>query len=137
VEEAAELLGRPHEVRGSVVQGDQRGRELGFPTANIRYAPETCLPAVGIYAGTLTAGDGVERPAAISLGRRPTFYAEEGELLLEVFVLDFSGDLYGQECAVRFMGRIRSEERFDSVEALVEQMHHDVETARRLLGAPR
>lgn len=137
VEQAAELLGRPHEVRGVVVQGDQRGRDLGFPTANVRCAPETCLPAPGIYAGTLTAEDGVERPAAISLGHRPTFYAEAGELLLEVFVLDFSGNLYGQECSVRFMGRIRAEERFDSVEALVEQMNHDVETARRVLGAPR
>lgn len=137
VEEAAGVLGRPHEVRGVVTEGDRRGRELGFPTANIASAADTCLPALGIYAGTLTAEDGVERPAAISMGRRPTFYDEAGPLLLEVFVLDFSGNLYGQHCGVRFVARIRPEERFDSVEALVEQMNRDVETARRLLGASR
>jgi riboflavin kinase/FMN adenylyltransferase len=108
VEQAAKLLGRPHEVRGRVVEGDGRGRELlGFATANVAVAPETCLPAAGIYAGTFRGADGVERPAAISLGHRPTFYPGGAPLLLEAHVLDFDGDLYGQEAAVRFVARIR------------------------------
>jgi riboflavin kinase/FMN adenylyltransferase len=130
---AAEILGRVHEVRGTVVQGDRRGRELGFPTANVAIPEEICLPAAGIYAGTFTGADGVERPTAISLGRRPTFYTDQPYLLLEAFLLDFSGDLYGQEAAVGFVERIRSEERFDSVDALVAAMHRDVEAVRRVL----
>ena len=133
---AAEVLGRVHEVRGTVVEGDRRGRELGFPTANVAVPEEICLPAAGIYAGTFAGADGVARPAAISLGHRPTFYADQAYLLLEAYLLDFSGDLYGQPAAVGFVERIRAEERFESVEALVEAMQRDVEAARRLL-APR
>ena len=131
---AAEILGRVHEVRGAVVEGDRRGRELGFPTANIAVPEEICLPAAGIYAGTFTGADGMDRPAAISLGHRPTFYTDQAYLLLEAYLLDFTGDLYGQRAAVRFVERIRAEERFDSAEALVAAMHRDVEAARRLLG---
>ena len=130
---AAGLLGRVHEVRGTVVEGDRRGRELGFPTANVAVPEEICLPAAGIYAGTFTGTDGVPRPTAISLGHRPTFYTDQAYLLLEAYLLDFSGDLYGQAASVGFVDRIRSEERFDSVEALVEAMNRDVEAARRLL----
>jgi riboflavin kinase/FMN adenylyltransferase len=130
---AAEILGRVHEVRGTVVEGDRRGRELGFPTANVAVPEEICLPAVGIYAGTFTGSDGVHRAAALSLGRRPTFYSDQGYLLLEAFLLDFSGDLYGQEVAVGFVERVRSEERFESVDALVEAMHRDVDAVRRVL----
>ena len=130
---AAEILGRVHEVRGTVVEGDRRGRELGFPTANVAVPEEICLPAAGIYAGTFRGTDGVERPAAISLGHRPTFYIDQAYLLLEAYLLDFSGDLYGQAASVGFVDRIRSEERFDSAEALVAAMHRDVEAARRLL----
>jgi riboflavin kinase/FMN adenylyltransferase len=130
---AAELLGRVHDVRGTVVEGDRRGRELGVPTANVAVPDQICLPAAGIYAGTFTGADGVERPAALSLGRRPTFYTDQPYLLLEAYLLDFSGDLYGQEATVGFVDRIRSEERFDSVEALVEAMHRDVEAVRRVL----
>ena len=130
---AAEILGRDHEVRGTVVEGDRRGRELGFPTANVAVPEEICLPAAGIYAGTFTGTDGMARPAAISLGHRPTFYTDQAYLLLEAYLLDFSGDLYGQATSVAFVERIRSEERFDSVEALVEAMHRDVDAARRLL----
>jgi riboflavin kinase/FMN adenylyltransferase len=134
VERAAELLGRPHEVRGVVVEGDRRGRELlGFATANVAVAKEICLPAAGIYAGTFRGADGVERPAAISLGYRPTFYDSDAPLLLEAHVLDFDGDLYGQEAAVRFVARIRAEERFDSVPELVAAMHRDVDAVRRVL----
>ena len=131
VEGAAAALGRPHEVRGPVEHGDARGRELGFPTANVSVPERICLPADGVYAGTFAGTDGVDRPAAISLGRRPTFYADAGLLLLEAHVLDFDGDLYGQAARVRFTRRIRPQERFDDVDALVARMHRDVEEARR------
>ena len=131
---AAELLGRPHEVRGQVEMGDQRGRQLGFPTANLMVPARICLPADGIYAGTFVGADGVERVAAISLGRRPTFYEHAEMSLLEAYVLDFDGDLYGDEVKVRFVERLRGEERFETVEALVEQMELDVEATRRRMG---
>ena len=131
---AARLLGRPHEVRGVVTRGDQRGRELGFPTANVAVPDEICLPADGIYAGEYRTTDGVWRPAAISLGRRPTFYAEAEHSLLEAYLLDFDGDLYDQPASVRFVERLRGEQRFESVEDLVEQMGRDVEATRRVLG---
>jgi len=137
VADAARLFARPprpHEVRGVVETGDRRGRELGFPTANVAVPERICLPADGIYAGTYVTPDGVEHPAAISLGRRPTFYERADGPLLEVHLLDFAGDLYGQEARVRFVERLRGEERFDSVEALVAQMGRDCDAARALLG---
>ena len=134
VAEAARLLGRPHEVRGVVERGDQRGAEhLGMPTANLTVPERICLPADGVYAGTFVAEDELERPAAISVGTRPTFY-EDGNVLVEAYVLDFDGDLYGQRVKVRFREWVRGQERFDSIEALVEQMNADVETTRRILA---
>jgi riboflavin kinase/FMN adenylyltransferase len=130
VESAAALLGRPHEVRGTVEHGDQRGRELGFPTANVAVPERTCLPADGVYAGTFSA-EGITGVAAISLGRRPTFYEEHGLLLLEAHLLDFDGDLYDRTASVRFHSLIRGQERFDSVEELVERMQIDVAETRR------
>ena len=132
---ATAMLGRPHEVRGVVGHGDRRGRELGFPTANVLVDDAILLPADGIYAGTLTGADGVERPSAMSLGRRPTFYTDQGYSLLEVHVLDFDGDLYDEPVAVRFVERLRGEERFDSVETLIAQMTRDCDRAREILGA--
>jgi len=134
VEAAAAVLGRPYEVRGTVVEGDRRGRELGFPTANVAVPGRICLPADGIYAGTFAGDDGVVRPAALSLGRRPTFYEHAETSLLEAHVLDFSGDLYGQRARVGFRARLRGETRFDSVDELVAQIGRDVEDTRRLLG---
>jgi riboflavin kinase / FMN adenylyltransferase len=131
---AATLLGRPHEVRGTVVEGDRRGRELGYPTANVAVPGRCCLPADGIYAGTFVAADGVERMTAISLGRRPTFYESADASLLEAYVLDFDGDLYGQAVRVRFMSRLRGEVKFDSVDALVDQIERDVAETRRALS---
>ncbi|MCZ7525229.1 MAG: bifunctional riboflavin kinase/FAD synthetase [Acidimicrobiia bacterium] len=131
---AATLLGRPHEVRGVVREGDHRGRALGYPTANVAVPEHICLPADGIYAGYLVAEDGIARPAALSLGRRPTFYADQPFSLLEAHVLDFDGDLYGQKVAVRFVAHLRGEHRFDDVEALVGQIARDVEATRRVLG---
>jgi riboflavin kinase/FMN adenylyltransferase len=135
VAEAARILGRPHEVRGPVEHGDARGRELGFPTANVAVAARLCLPTDGVYAGTFTAADGVERAAALSLGRRPTFYDDAGLRLLEAYVLDFDGDVYGQQACVRFLHHLRRQERFASVDALIAQMHRDVDETRRLVGA--
>ena len=134
VDGAAALLGRPHEVRGTVVEGDRRGRELGFPTANVAVPGRVCLPADGIYAGTFIGADGVERMTAISLGRRPTFYETADASLLEAYVLDFDGDLYGQAARVRFMSRLRGEVKFDSVDALVGQIERDVADTRRALS---
>ena len=132
---AAAMLGRPHEVRGPVERGDARGRELGFPTANVSVAERICLPADGVYAGSFTGADGVARPAALSVGRRPTFYADAGLCLLEAYVLDFDGDLYGQESRVRFHHHLRGQERFDEIDDLIAQMHADVAQVRELGAA--
>ena len=132
---AAELLGRPHEVRGVVQRGDGRGGpELGYPTANVGVPMEIQLPGDGIYAGWYERPDGTAHAAAISLGRRPTFYEQADESLLEAYLLDFHGDLYGEPARVRFVARLRGEERFDSVDALIAQMDADVEATRRALA---
>jgi riboflavin kinase/FMN adenylyltransferase len=133
IDGANRMLGRPHEVRGVVQTGDKRGRELGFPTANVAVPDGIQLPADGIYAGWYVRPDGTEHPAAISLGRRPTFYENQPYSLLEAHLLGFSGDLYGQGASVRFVARLRGEERFESVEALVEQIGRDVTRAREVL----
>ncbi len=130
---AAEVLGRLHAVRGAVEEGDHRGRELGFPTANMAVPARICVPADGVYAGTVRTGDGSEHVAAISLGRRPTFYDERGMRLLEPYLLDFDGDLYGQELEVRFVHHLRPQMKFDGVDALVEQMRADVARTRELM----
>lgn len=136
VSEAAALLGRPHEVRGAVQRGDGRGGAvLGFPTANIAVPGEILLPADGIYAGHYERPDGTVHPAAISLGRRPTFYEHADSSLLEAYLLEFSGDLYGESAKVRFVTRLRGEERFDSPEALADQMGKDIEATRVALAA--
>lgn len=138
VRAAAEMLDRPHEVRGRVEHGDGRGRDLGFPTANVAVPARICLPADGVYAGWLVTSGGGSRPAALSLGRRPTFYADHGLRLLEAHVLDWEGDLYDQQVAVRFWDWIRGQERFegpDAVGRLVDQMGRDVAVARASLAA--
>jgi riboflavin kinase/FMN adenylyltransferase len=134
VGEAASLLGRPHQVRGSVAHGDKRGRELGFPTANISLPDVIALPADGVYAGWYQRPDGVRHPAAISLGRRPTFYREANMSLLEAYVLDFDGDLYDERARVEFVAHLRSQARFESKRDLIDQMGRDVVTTRRVLG---
>jgi riboflavin kinase/FMN adenylyltransferase len=133
LETAISLLGRPHEVRGVVADGDKRGRELGFPTANVSVPGDILLPADGIYAGWYERADGTVHPTAISLGRRPTFYEEAHASLLEAHLLDFDGDLYGEHAKVRFVARLRGEERFDDVDALVTQIRRDCDDARALL----
>lgn len=134
VTRAMALLGRPHEVRGVVAQGDARGRELGFPTANVSVPGDILLPADGIYAGWYERPDGAVHPTAISLGRRPTFYEEAHASLLEAHLLDFTGDLYGEHAKVRFVARLRGEEKFEDVDALVEQIRRDCDDARAILS---
>lgn len=134
VVEAARLLGRPYEVRGVVVRGDARGRDLGFPTANVAVADEILLPADGIYAGWYERPGSRVHAAAISVGRRPTFHPDARRSVLEAYLIDFDGDLYGDPARVRFTARVREEVKFDSVEALVGQMERDVDAARTLLG---
>ena len=132
------MLGRHHEVRGVVGHGDRRARELGFPTANVEVPDDRCLPADGIYAAEYLRPDGVAHPAAVSLGRRPTFYEDQPYSLLEAHLLDVDEpgglDLYGEAASVRFVQRLRDELRFDSVEALVEQMGRDCAQARTILA---
>jgi riboflavin kinase/FMN adenylyltransferase len=134
VELAAKMLGRPFEVRGVVVQGDQRGRLLGFPTANVEVPNRVCLPADGVYAGWYERPDGEVHECAINLGRRPTFYEHADHSLLEAHLLDFSGDLYGERARIRFTNFLRSERKFDGIDALVAQLQHDIAHARELLG---
>ena len=134
VESAADMLGRPFELRGEVIDGDKRGRTLGFPTANVAVGPGMLLPGDGIYAGWYRRPDGSRYGTAINVGRRPTFYRDGAEPLVEAFLLDFSGDLYGEAASVTFTNHLRGEARFDSVDALVTQMNADVAEARSLLG---
>lgn len=132
---ATALLGRTHEVRGLVSTGDKRGRELGFPTANVAVPGEILLPADGIYAGWFVRPDGSVLPTAINLGRRPTFYEQAHASLLEAHVLDFDGDLYGEHVAVRFVARLHGEVRYDSVEELIAGIQRDCDDAREILSA--
>lgn len=134
VGEAASLLGRPHEVRGTVADGDKRGRLLGFPTANVSVSDEIALPADGVYAGWYIRPDGIRRPAAISLGRRPTYYQEARLSLLEAYLLDFDCDLYGEPARVEFVAHLRDQARFESSQALIDQIDRDVVTTRQVLG---
>lgn len=135
VELAAEHLGRPFRARGVVVMGDQRGRELGFPTANLRMSPEMAVPEDGVYAGYVTRLDDPQAapwPAAISVGSNPTF--DGADRRVESYVLDRTDlELYGIEIAVDFTARLRGQVKFDGVEALISQMRLDVELARELL----
>jgi riboflavin kinase/FMN adenylyltransferase len=137
-ERAARMLGRAYTVRGKVVRGDQRGRGLGFPTANL--APENeMLPAAGVYAGTLRLLDDGDPPrgarlrAVTNVGRRPTFAG--GEVRAEAHALDWSGDLYGRRVEISFELRLRAERRFEDVAALRRQIAADVDEARRRLPA--
>lgn len=132
--DANRMLGRPHEMRGPVVEGDRRGREIGVPTANVAIATRMLYPADGIYAGWLGRAAGSWLPAAIYVGHRPTFYDDAAATVLEVHCLDWSGDLYGERVKIRFWSRLRGDLRFDTVDELVAQLRLDCDGARRLLG---
>jgi riboflavin kinase / FMN adenylyltransferase len=130
---ANSMLGRPFEARGPVVTGDQRGRLLGFPTANVEVSNTMSLPADGVYAGWYERPTGATHPCAINLGRRPTFYEHADSSLLEAHLLAFDGDLYDEAAKVRFTHFLRSERKFDGVDALITQLAHDIDHARTLL----
>ncbi|MFL6130915.1 MAG: bifunctional riboflavin kinase/FAD synthetase [Mycobacteriales bacterium] len=130
VDRAAQALGRPHRIDGIVVRGAGRGKQLGYPTANVRSDRHVAVPADGIYAGWAVLR-GKRLPAAISVGTNPTF--EGKDRTVEAFILDFDEDIYGVELGVEFVERIRGMEKFDRVEDLVDQMGRDVEKARRIL----
>ncbi len=138
IEEVSRMLGRPYSIRGSIVQGDGRGRTLGFSTANLQPENEV-LPASGVYAGRLrflddgVPGRGEDLPAVMNVGHRPTFGGTNG-VQAEAHLIDFDGDVYGRRVELLFLNRLRPERRFPGVEALREQIASDVVEARRLLG---
>jgi riboflavin kinase/FMN adenylyltransferase len=136
VPEATAMLAGPPLLRGVVIHGDRRGRELGFPTANLAFDYPAALPALGIYVGRVgVTGRGVpaRHPALVSVGVRPTFH-DDGRVLVEVYLLDWDGDLYDATMTLELGARLREERRFASVDELVTQMRGDERDARRHLG---
>ena len=133
VGQAAELLGRPYEVWGEVVHGAERGRTLGFPTANLKLPAGRLAPAYGIYACWAWRGE-TGYPAAVNVGVRPSF--DNGHPSVEAYLLDFDGDLYGETLGLSFIHRLRGEQRFPDIHTLVAQMGRDVEAIRRVLANP-
>ncbi|MEU7653790.1 bifunctional riboflavin kinase/FAD synthetase [Micromonospora taraxaci] len=130
---AAAALGRPHRLEGVVVRGDQRGRELGFPTANLLCHRYAAVPADGVYAARLIRrGQREPLMAAVSVGTNPTFSGRERRV--EAYALDFSGDLYGERLALDFVAHLRGQVRYDSIEPLIAQMNQDVERTRHALA---
>jgi riboflavin kinase/FMN adenylyltransferase len=128
---ATRLLGRPHQIAGSVVEGAGRGRTLGIATANLSLPLEQAIPARGVYAAWALV-DGQEVPAVVNIGLRPTFDGT-GDLTVEAHLLDFSADLYGQTISLKFISRLRDEHKFANVQALLDQIHRDIARARTLL----
>ncbi|MCX6371446.1 MAG: bifunctional riboflavin kinase/FAD synthetase [Solirubrobacterales bacterium] len=133
VAEANRLLGTPYVFSAEVARGDQRGRELGYPTANLVPTAGYCTPGHGVYAGRAELAGGETKPAAINVGTRPMFESVLGELI-EAYLLDFDGDLYGQQLRVEFLERLRGEAVFESVDDLKQQMAADVAATRELAG---
>ncbi|RHA43554.1 bifunctional riboflavin kinase/FAD synthetase [Cellulomonas rhizosphaerae] len=133
VVQAARVLGRPHRLRGEVVHGDARGRELGFPTANLSQDAEGMVPADGVYAGRLRRPDGTVLPSAVSIGTNPTFDGVQRRV--EAYVLDRTDlDLYGERVVLELVERLRPTLKFDGIEPLITQMHADVERVREVLA---
>jgi riboflavin kinase / FMN adenylyltransferase len=132
VDDVVALLGRHFAVVGEVVRGDQRGRTIGFPTANVAVGLHHILPADGVYACRVTLPDGLEHPAVTNVGVRPTFGLLQRTV--EAHLLDWDGDLYGQQIRVAFVQRIRGEQKFSGIEELKAQIGRDAQRARELLG---
>ena len=133
VDEAARLMGHPYRLQGLVTHGDQRGRGIGFPTANLDYAREKVMPAGGIYACWAYLGD-EKHMAAVNLGTNPTFTPDKQTLNVEGYLLDFDREIYGEVMQLEFAARLRDELKYDSVEALIGQIQLDVKQTRELLG---
>ncbi len=134
VRTAAKLLGRFHEIRGTVVAGDKRGRTIGFPTANVAVPATIALPADAVYAAIYVHPDGTRSPAAVNVGKRPTFYQDAEHSLLEAHLIGFKGDLYGQQGRVQFVELLRSERRFDGLDELQAQLQRDIHQAKSVLA---
>ena len=130
VSAASSHLSRPHSVCGVVVSGDQRGRELGFPTANILSSTEL-IPAMGVYAAHIRINQGPPRDAIVNLGTRPTF--DGVNFTIEVHIFDFDEDIYGHQVRILFHERIRAEKRFEKVDDFKAQLQHDIEKAKAIL----
>lgn len=135
VKQARDLLGRPYSVTGMVVPGDQRGRTIGVPTANLEVPEIKILPMTGVYACKAIL-NGQAWPAATNIGIRPTFDGQGKRVHLEAHLIGYSGDLYGQDLTLEFIERLRDEKRFDDIPALVNQIHMDIERARELVSIP-
>lgn len=133
VEEAARLMGHPYRLQGLVSHGDQRGRGIGFPTANLEYAREKVMPVGGIYACRAYLG-GERHMAAVNLGTNPTFTPDKQTFNVEAYLLDFNRDIYGEMMRLEFVARLRDEMRYDTVETLIRQIRLDVEQTRAILG---
>jgi riboflavin kinase/FMN adenylyltransferase len=133
IEEAAHLMGHPYCLQGLVSHGDQRGRRIGFPTANLNYAREKVIPAGGIYACWAHVR-GAKYMAAVNIGTNPTFTPEKQTLNLEAHLLNFDAEIYDETVRLEFVRRLRDELKYDSVEALIKQIERDVEQTRSLLG---
>lgn len=132
VEEAAKLMGRPYRLQGIVIRGDQRGRTIGFPTANLDYSVDKLIPAGGIYACWAYLGD-QKHKAAVNIGTNPTFTPDKKTMSVEAYLLDFDRDIYDETLQLDFTSRLRDELKFDSVNALIEQIENDVEETRKIL----
>lgn len=133
IKRANKMLGRTYSFSGLVVEGDKRGRELGYPTANIKISDDDkMLPQIGIYA-VLVELDGIEHKALLSIGKRPTFY-NDGKVIPEVYIYDFNNDIYGKEIKVKLIEKLRGEEKFNSAEELIRQMNIDKENGLRVLN---
>jgi riboflavin kinase/FMN adenylyltransferase len=136
VELAHRLLGRPYKIIGEVVHGDSRGRSLGFPTANLEVWADRTLPKPGVYACWATI-EGKDYPAVTNVGFRPTFDNQPLRPRVEAFLLDFDDDLYRRTMRLSFMRRLRDEVRFNDIQALIDQMHRDVQVGRQVLEVAR
>jgi riboflavin kinase / FMN adenylyltransferase len=130
VEEAAHLLARPYTMAGVIEHGDSRGKQIGFPTANINVPEEQVMPALGVYAAIARMPDGSRYPAVVNIGRRPTF-GENGPVTTEVHILDFDNDLYGKRLSIELLHYVRSEKKFNGIDELKAQIARDCETARQ------
>jgi riboflavin kinase / FMN adenylyltransferase len=133
VEQASALLGRDPSVEGTVVHGEGRGRDLGFATANLEPAPHSALPATGVYAGRAHV-DGGTWPAAINVGYNPTFSDDRRRVRIEAHLLDFDRDIYGAPIRIDLSHRLRDEERYDSIDELVAQVHRDIDAVRTMVS---
>ncbi|HAV77630.1 MAG TPA: hypothetical protein DCX53_09795 [Anaerolineae bacterium] len=133
VAEAAHLMGHPYQLQGMVAHGDQRGRTIGFPTANLDYAREKVIPAGGIYACRAYVGD-QKHKAAVNIGTNPTFTPDKQTLNVEAYLLDFDREIYGEVVRLEFIERLRDELKYTTVDALIQQIEQDVEQTRAILG---